>query len=344
MWTEQTGGAIPVVFCTSEEYLDLVQTALWSILRCREPGRAFRVYILCMDMSEELQTRFRREVAVWDGVEIVFLDVSAAVRRYMPDTWTPVKQTLFSLLLPELLPEERVIALDSDLIVRRDLGELFETDMDGAFLAAAPDPDFIGQYNSGNPEYRRYYRDVVPLSRPYAYFQGGVYVLDLEKLRKSFPPGKLFAEAAAARYRYDDQDILNLYCAEHVKTLDMRWNVLYDSLGYRRKYIIDLAPAYIRQMYDEARKAPWIIHYAGGERPWNDDTCDFAGEFWAVADRAPAGARLRAQMDTCRQSLRKKPLDRLARNIWRYLRYAVRKARIKLRKRSDEHDQKAKTE
>ena len=212
MWTEHTGDAIPVAFCASEEYLDLVQTALWSILLHRESERPYRAYILCMDMAEELQARFRQEMAAWDGAEIIFLDVSAVVRRYVPDARTPVKETLFSLLLPELLSEEkRVITLDSDLIVCRDLEELFETDMDGAFLAAAPDPDFIGQYNSGNPEYRRYYRDVVPLSRPYGYFQGGVYVLDLEALRGGFPPGKLFTEAAERRYRYDDQDVLNLY-------------------------------------------------------------------------------------------------------------------------------------
>ena len=166
---------VSVAFCTSEEYLDLVQTALWSILLHREPERSYRAYILCRDMSEDLRGRFRREMAVWDGVEIVFLDVSAAVRRYVPDARTPVKETLFSLLLPELLPEEsRVIALDCDLIAQRGLGELFDTDMDGAFLAAAPDPDFLGQYNSGNPAYRKYYRDVVSLSSPYEYFQGGV--------------------------------------------------------------------------------------------------------------------------------------------------------------------------
>lgn len=325
---------ISIAFCTSEEYLDLVQTALWSILMHRELGRSYKVYILCRNMPEEQKMRFCRELAVWNGVELVFMDVSALVCRYVPGTQDAVKITLFSLLLPELLPaEERIIALDCDLIARRGLGELFDIDIGDAFLAAALDPDFIGQYNGGNPYYRRYYRDVVPLARPYEYFQGGVYVLNLEKLRESFPPGKLFAEAAVTRYRYDDQDILNLYCAGHVKVLDMRWNVLYDSLGYRRKYVIDLAPSHIRQMYDEARKDPWIVHYAGGERPWNDENCDFATVFWAAADKTPAGVRLRERMVVYRQNLRENPLYRLVRNTGLYMRYVVRKAHIKMRKR-----------
>ena len=138
--------------------------------------------------------------------------------------------------------------------------------------------------------------------------------------------------------------MLNLYCAGQVKTLDMRWNVLYDSLGYRRKYIIDLAPVYIREAYDEARRNPWIIHYAGGERPWNDENCDLACEFWKVADQAPAGARLRERMDACRKNSRKKPLEHLLRASVRYLRYVIRRARTKTRQQAYGNDQKAKTE
>ena len=33
----------------------------------------------------------------------------------------------------------------------------------------------------------------------------------------------------------------------------------------------------------ESRKSPFIIHYAGDEKPWNSPLCDYADVFWMYA-------------------------------------------------------------
>ena len=39
--------------------------------------------------------------------------------------------------------------------------------------------------------------------------------------------------------------------------------------------------------YNQARKAPWIIHFAGYQKPWDAVDCDFADYFWKYAALSP---------------------------------------------------------
>ena len=41
-----------------------------------------------------------------------------------------------------------------------------------------------------------------------------------------------------------------------------------DYAGIRKNQIVVKAPAWLNEMYLEARKKPKIIHYAGSEKPW----------------------------------------------------------------------------
>lgn len=47
--------------------------------------------------------------------------------------------------------------------------------------------------------------------------------------------------------------------------------------------MIKFAPYYIMDAYEEARKHPYIIHYAGFLKPWMKPDEDFGFEFWKVA-------------------------------------------------------------
>lgn len=317
---------VPIAFCSSEQYLDLVLTAVWSALLHRSYDDEYKIYILHIDISQEQQNRFNEALKSWGKCEVRFVDVSDSAAQYTAEE--QIKETWFSLLLPELFPEYRkILALDADLIVQRDLAELFSTNVDGVFLAAALDPDFIGQYHGGNPRYRKYYGTVVPLKNPYNYVQGGVYVMNLEQIREAFPHGVLFREAAEQRFLYDDQDEINLRCACAIRKLDMRWNVLYDSLGYRRRLVIGLAPKEVRDDYEAARSDPWIIHYAGGRRPWQDMDVDFAREFWMVADRTPAAERFHRRIE---EEPKRHRRTLLPRRVFREARFWLRKITITL--------------
>ena len=89
-----------------------------------------------------------------------------------------------------------------------------------------------------------------------------------------------------AQETYVDENQL-MVCGGRVHTLDMNWNVMTDCGGTRIKGIMQRAPLSIYQEYLEARKNPYIIHYAGWEKPWNNPQSDFAEVYWKYARQTP---------------------------------------------------------
>ncbi len=277
---------IPVAFCASDKYLDLVLTAIWSILLKKGEEDEYHFIIVHLGISPSREIEFRNSLERWPSAKIEFFDASDIVQNIIGNV--AAKETWLSLLLPDIFRKyKKILSLDADIIVQRDISELYKEDVSNVLLAAALDPDFIGQYHGRNYSYLSYYRDKLHLKNPYRYVQGGIYLLNLEGLRRKFAPGFLFKTAALNHFRFDDQDVINLFCDSEIKILDMRWNVLYDSLWYRRRYIIGLAPKSIQSIYEQARTDPWIIHYAGGIRPWQDIRVDYSSEFWTVAKQTP---------------------------------------------------------
>lgn len=324
---------IPVAFCASEQYLSFTAVSIWSIICESSYAEFYSVYILHRQIPLERQKSFADLFTSQKNIKIEFINVSPLLEIYLPNS-VRIKETWFSLLLAECLPScEKIIALDSDLIVKRNLSELFQISVRNVYLAAALDPDFIGQFHSGNPFYRRYYSEVVPIPNPYRYFQGGVYLLNLKEIRKDFGSGELIREASRG-YRFDDQDVLNMRCYRAVRIISMRWNVLYDSFGYRRNRVIALATKVVREEYEISRKDPWVIHYAGGERPWINPACDFGDAFWQVANSSPVASELREIL--CKANIEKKrsihhPFLRAA----RWLLFITRRFRLVLREGKD---------
>ena len=56
-----------------------------------------------------------------------------------------------------------------------------------------------------------------------------------------------------------------------------------DFAGVRISQIIALAPRWLNEMYQEARKNPKIIHYAGPQKPWFEPGMDMGMQFWECA-------------------------------------------------------------
>ena len=116
--------------------------------------------------------------------------------------WTYM--SMMRLALPIMFPEEqRMLWLDIDTIVDRDISELFETDLNGCYIGAAIEPE----------------RCV----KPFVYFNAGVLLEDLEKLRD----GKcleLIDYINRNKLSFPDQDVYNILCQGRIKPIDPIYN------------------------------------------------------------------------------------------------------------------------
>ncbi|MCZ6888583.1 MAG: glycosyltransferase family 8 protein [Gammaproteobacteria bacterium] len=171
--------------------------------------------------------------------------------------------THFRLLIPELVPAScsKVIYLDSDLVVRGDLGALWNLNLGDNHLLAAQDTGVLLLRDApGLPEHRTPGTGNAPM-----YFNSGVLVIDVEKWRADRIGEQVIAYAQTNRkhVRWPDQDALNATLIGKWGPLDLRWNQL--PSVHDEALWVDERFSYPQreQLVDD----PHIVHYSQG-KPW----------------------------------------------------------------------------
>lgn len=128
--------------------------------------------------------------------------------------------TMFRCSLPELLPNlNRIIYLDADLFVNRDIKELWDVDICEYCLAGVVD-EGVAVHNY--PRILNKY----PGIKKESYFNAGVLYMNLKKLREFGNLKKLFVDFLVENPEVGlpDQDALNVIFHNKVLYLDGSWN------------------------------------------------------------------------------------------------------------------------
>ena len=264
-------------------------TLLESIAENASETRQYDVIVLHRDISERNQVVLRRMMP--DNFSLRFFNTTRFMVDYNDKLFLRGHfriETYFRLLMQDILPEyDKALYLDSDMVVNHDIAELFDVDVDGYLLAAVADADTAGLYNGAQPDKKDYMDNVLKMKDPYSYFQAGTIIFNLAEFRRRYTVEELFAYATSYEWQLLDQDVLNHFAEGHVKYLDMRWNVMMDWFGIRVKEIISLAPRHLSEPYMEARKDPYVVHFAGDDKPWDHPETDYADYFWRYALKTP---------------------------------------------------------
>lgn len=178
--------------------------------------------------------------------------------------------------LSELLPVsiDRVIYLDCDLLVLRDLRPLWEVNLEGNVLAAVDD--------AGCAESDRYERLCYP--EVHSYFNAGVLLIDLAAWRRVGMAGRLAGYYAQHERQivFNDQDVLNGELHASWLKLPVEWNV--QDAFYRRRNSL---PSGWAIAHADALRSPAILHYTN-RKPWNYDSQHPLRSLWfEYVDRTP---------------------------------------------------------
>ena len=234
------------------------------------------VYILDNGLSCDARARLERITLVrWLSVDADRLANLSSDDRLGPAAYA-------RLLAPELVLARRIVYLDADLMVRRDLSGLFTTPLRAPFGAV---PDF--HVKSTDHEYSGSLRD-----DPRRYFNTGVLVIDVAAWQAARLTERALAYAAAQppnRLRFADQDALNAV-ADDWHELDSRYNVQTFTMHLSRRHVWrdrELWLLYLRAA---------VLHFVG-PNPW-EESCETRGRhLWlreaagAFPDARPAPSR-----------------------------------------------------
>jgi lipopolysaccharide biosynthesis glycosyltransferase len=130
--------------------------------------------------------------------------------------------TYCRILLPHLLDVPRLIYLDCDTLVFRDLSELFDLELSpGKVLAAVPDSETLSLADDS-----RTIADAMNLLAEGAYFNCGVMLMNLDELRRQhfFQRSIEFLNSWSGKYRFWDQSAINFILNGQVHELAEHWN------------------------------------------------------------------------------------------------------------------------
>ncbi|HEY9606723.1 MAG TPA: glycosyltransferase family 8 protein [Allocoleopsis sp.] len=172
--------------------------------------------------------------------------------------------TYYRLLIPQIIPAQfdKVIYLDSDMLVKGDLEELWQIDIGDNYVLAVQDDNqrFISM-SGGLRNYQE-----LGINPDYKYFNAGLLVINLDKWQRDSIGEKVvkFLQDNKDYVRDHDQDGLNGVLAGQWGELDPRWNQMPRIYSYSSW---EDSP-YDRELYHALLHDPYIIHYTTPPKPW----------------------------------------------------------------------------
>lgn len=271
---------VPIVMTSSEEFLYYSCITISSLLNCSDKKKFYDILLLCNEKySKNGIALLEKTIEQYKNCSLHLV----CVERYLDDSFHTEGHiqinTYARLLLPLIMKNySDVIYLDSDLIVLKDVSKLLVPVPQDIMLSGVPDLDVLGQYYGPEISMRYYLKKKLKLQKPENYLQAGVLVFHIPAIRRLLGEKTLYNFGKKSRLRYFDQDILNTLCNYYIRLLDLRWNVVSDCNNYRVERIIKNAPMY--HEYMESRRAPWIVHFSGGQKPWNDPDMDMSNYYY----------------------------------------------------------------
>ncbi|NTV92633.1 MAG: glycosyltransferase family 8 protein [Chlorobiaceae bacterium] len=245
---------VNIVFATDKNYIQHLSAALFSLLE-NNKDLSFTVYIISSGMSEKSYRNIEDIVKNRNcAVKHITVSDELFVKLATAHPFYP-KGTYYRLLIPDLIDEEKILYLDSDIIVNGSIKELYNQDVEDYFVCAIEDPGF--------DRHRQ-----LKMDNDAIYFNSGMMLVNLAKWKSTGLQKKVidFIEHNPDAIWFPDQCGLNSVINGRWKKVPLKYNQQSSifSDDFDRKF-----DCFSPEELNEAKKNPVIIHYTGGSKPWH---------------------------------------------------------------------------
>lgn len=279
---KKTKHLIPVILSSDNNYARFMYTTMLSMLENKNLNTFYDFYLMVPSaFSKKNQNNIYKLMKNYE-CNINFIDMKSMFsdkKMHIKHITTP---TYYRLLAADLLPKKynKCLYLDVDVCVLQDLYSLLKIDMGDNYIAGVP---AIAYYLNNESTIKR-------LNIPSAknYINAGVLIMNLKIIREK-QLTRLFLQLSENDYLSQDQDILNISCFDHIKILQLKYNVMtkYDFANIPKEQQKIYNYVYGKNNIKEALEKPVIIHYADKIKPWYKKRSRFAKYWWKYAKKSP---------------------------------------------------------
>lgn len=255
---------VNLFFACDDAYVPFLSVALTSIRSHRNPERTYVIRVLHTGLSDRFQKKLRSLFEA-PGFQLEFPDITErieAVSRKLHTRDYYSCSTYYRLFIPELYPElTKALYLDSDLVLCRDVAQLYDVDLGDDLVGAVPD-GVVGTVE----EFRLYVQNRLNIQNAEHYFNAGVLLMNLDAMRRCDFSRRFLELLSTVTFRVgQDQDYLNVLCRDRVRYLGFEWNTMPTGI---------------------TEGTPGLIHYNMDAKPWQRDDVKYADHFWNIAARS----------------------------------------------------------
>ncbi|MDO4612121.1 MAG: glycosyltransferase family 8 protein [Candidatus Saccharibacteria bacterium] len=288
---------VPIFLTINNAYAPYAAAAIKSLTKNTNKKRYYRIIVLHDGLSWISRLRLRNLVTRNCAIQFKKITRSLYLRAIIrhcsqkkgAGDFFSSAVYYYRAFIASLFPlYKKAVYIDSDTILRGDIGELFDIDLEDRVMAAMVDPkvEFI-------PEFKEYVNNAVGV--PYnEYVNSGVLVMDLKKLREM----KYLKTMVDLIEKYDldlvapDQDYLNVILRGKIKFLDPIWN---------------MEPK-------EEEKLPRntkLVHFNLCNKPWHYKNVPSERLFWNAAKGTGFYGDLKRQQANFGEAEKKKDAEKL---------------------------------
>jgi len=243
---------INIALCADEKFAMPCGVCITSIFEWNS-NHNVHVYILTDGFSSKstktidaLQNRYHQEITIINVDKGIFSELKVSEQFPL--------SIYYRYLIPNLISESKVLYLDSDIIVKGDLSELFSTNIIGVAFAAVEDQrsDDVTIANR------------LGINGPY--FNSGVMLINSDYWRTAGMLMELigFIKENPHKCVFPDQDALNVIAENKFILLSPKFNV-------QSEHYYPIENQFLRKekwsCIQAALRDPIIIHYTA-EKPW----------------------------------------------------------------------------
>ena len=247
-----------IVLATDNNFVQHCCVAITSVLL---HNKDVQFYIFTEGLSAENSLVLKDLVNDLGGrLEIVLVDSNVVSKFPMPENADnhisiATYYRLFSaLLLPDYI--EKVIYMDCDMVVRKSMNELWNTDLESSAIGAVYQPISKSQDDD---------KQRLSIPKDYGYFNAGLLLINLKYWRDHAITDRLFSfiKTRFHSIKQHDQDVLNAVLYSEVEPLDYTWNFLPPYFKVTTLSFPNCVD------YSKQEKDPAVIHFVSAPKPWD---------------------------------------------------------------------------
>ena len=263
---------LPIVFTCDDAYFKYANVVITSIIYNQNRNCRYEINVLSEFISNENMMLARKQLESHSNFTINFVilkDFDSS--KFFLNSYMSIS-TYYRFYIPQLFSRyDRILYLDSDLIVDADISDFASLDFDDKLAICCPSPFIRNKVLKGDDEKfsLNYFTHVLKMPDPLQYFNAGVMLYNVKKMNEIDITTKLFEALEDIKEPFlQDQDILNSVLSNNggVKLISSKYNMTRTFVITDKRLFLER----LKEIFRISKKNNWffIYHYVGKDKPW----------------------------------------------------------------------------